>query len=180
MLGWRGTHTLWIWSTIYKTSPHSVSGKESGTVSQERFQPMTSPTQDFIFLIILSRPYIWSNMLFHVSWKIFCPRRYSFFHDYVYVNHLIVCFFFAVRMCLQIARLRGCNVLLVDFVQLFSAVRFQMSPQSSCQRGGIVALVAFIWPFSTVRFQMCPQIACLRRCIITLVAFVWLFSTVHF
>ena len=75
---------------------------------------------------------------------------------------------------------RRCKVTLVAFVWLFSTVCFQMFPQVACPRRGIVTLVAFVWLFSAVRFQMCPQIACLRRCKVTLVAFVWFFSTVRF
>ena len=40
------------------TMPNHCQSDANLTVSQERFQPLTSPTRDFIFLIILSRPYI--------------------------------------------------------------------------------------------------------------------------
>ena len=71
-------------------------------------------------------------------------------------------------------------VSLVEFVCLFSTVRFQMFPQIACLRRCIVTLVAFVWLFSTVCFQMRPQMAYLGGCIVTLVAFVRLFSTVRF
>ena len=72
------------------------------------------------------------------------------------------------------------KVTFVALVWLFSTVRFQMSPQISCNRRDIVALVAFVWLFSTVCFQMWPQWTWIRACIVTLVAFVWFFSTVRF
>ena len=80
----------------------------------------------------------------------------------------------------QITCLGGCILTLVAFVQLFSAVCFQMCPLSPCIIGCKFALVAFVRLFSTVRFHMCLQIPCLNRCKFALVAFVWLFSTVPF
>ena len=47
------------------------------------------------------------------------------------------------QMCPQIACIRGCKCTLVAFVQLFSAVDFQMSCQSACIRGCKVTLFAF-------------------------------------
>ena len=76
--------------------------------------------------------------------------------------------------------MRRCIVTLAAFVWLFSAVRFQMCPQSACLRGCIVTLIAFVWLFSTVHFKMTSQAAFHRRCILTLVAFVWLFSAMLF
>ena len=75
---------------------------------------------------------------------------------------------------------RRCKVTLVAFVWLFSTVRFQMSSQNVCARRGKFALIAFVWLFSTVVFHMFPQCAWIRAYIITSVAFVWLFSTVCF
>ena len=63
-------------------------------------------------------------------------------------------------------------VSLVEFVCLFSTVRFQMFPQIACLRRCITTLVAFVWLFSAVSFQMSPQIACLKGRKVTLVAFV--------
>ena len=48
-------------------------------------------------------------------------------------------------MCLQMVRLRGYIITLDAFVQLFSTVCFQMSPQNVCPRIWMVTLVAFIW-----------------------------------
>ena len=62
----------------------------------------------------------------------------------------------------QIVCPRGCIVTSVAFVQLFSAVYFQMYPQIACLRGCIVTLIAFVRFFLAVSFQMCPQIACLE------------------
>ena len=106
----------------------------------------------------------------------------------------------------RIARIAWSTATLVTFVQLFSTVYFQMSPQSI--RGCIITLIAFfftflesvflnvssnglykkmqshinafVWLCSTVCFQMFPRIVCTKRSITTLVALIWLFSTGYY
>ena len=108
----------------------------------------------------------------------------------------------------RIARIAWSTATLVTFVQLFSTVYFQMSPQSTYIRGCIITLIAFfftflesvfsnvssnglykkmqshintfVWLCSTVCFQMSPQITCTKRSITTLVALIWLFSTGYY
>ena len=89
-----------------------------------------------------------SNMSFHMSWKIFCPR------GCIVTLAAFVWLFSTVRfqMCPQMACLRGCIVTLVAFIWPFSTVSFQMCPQSTCMRGCKHTLVAFLWLFSTVGF----------------------------
>ena len=109
-----------------------------------------------------------SNMSFHMSWKIFCPR------GCIVTLVAFVWLFSAVhfKMRHQMACMSGWKVSLVAFICFFSTVCFQMFPQIACPRGCIATLIAFVWFFSTMSFQMCPQITCTRRGIVTLVAFV--------
>ena len=95
-------------------------------------------------------------------------------------SHWLHLFHFS-PMCVYKCLLKSLNcngekVILVAFVSLFSAVRFQMSPQTVCLWGCKVTLIAFVRLFPTVCFQIFPQMAYLIGCKVTLVAVVWLFS----
>ena len=92
-----------------------------------------------------------------------CPRRGIV--ALVAFDLSLLCVF---CMLPQMAFIRGCLVTLVAFVWLFSAVHFQMIPQTPCLRR--VILVAYVWLFSTVPFQMFLQTPCPRRGILALVA----------
>ena len=67
---------------------------------------------------------------------------------------------------------------LLSFLHLY--VPIHMSPQRTWGRAGKVTVAAYVWLFSAVCFQMCPQSAGICSCIVTLVAFVWFFCSACF